>query len=143
MGFPGETENDFVLLLDWLTEAKLARVGCFKYENVDGAGANTLPGHVPEEVKAERYDRLMQHQQAISTEIFRARVGKTIEVMVDEVDEQETVARSYWDAPEIDGNVYLTTNLTLKPGDRLMVTVEDSNEYDLWASPFGLESGAI
>ena len=143
VGFPGETEDDFMLLLDWLTEAKLARVGCFKYENVDGAGANALPGHVAEEVKAERYDRLMQHQQAISTELFRARVGKTIEVIVDEVDEEETVARSYWDAPEIDGNVYLTTNLALKPGDRLMVTVEDSNEYDLWASPFGLENGAI
>jgi ribosomal protein S12 methylthiotransferase len=143
VGFPGETEDDFMLLLDWLTEAKLTRVGCFKYENVDGAGANALPGHVPEEVKAERYDRLMQHQQAISTELFRARVGKTIEVIVDEVDEEMTVARSYWDAPEIDGNVYLTTNLALKPGDRLMVAVEDSNEYDLWASPFGLKNGAI
>ena len=143
VGFPGETEDDFMLLLDWLTEAKLARVGCFKYENVDGAGANALPGHVPEEVKAERYHRLMQHQQAISTELFRERVGKIIEVMVDKVDEEETVARSYWDAPEIDGNVYLTTNLTLKPGDRLMVTVEDSNEYDLWASAFELENGAI
>ena len=143
VGFPGETEDDFMLLLDWLTEAKLTRVGCFKYENVDGAGANALPGQVPEEVKAERYDRLMQHQQAISTELFRARVGKTIEVIVDEVDEEMTVARSYWDAPEIDGNVYLTTNLALKPGDRLMVAVEDSNEYDLWASPFGLENGAI
>ena len=98
---------------------------------------------MPEEVKAERYDRLMQHQQAISTELFRARVGKTIEVIVDEVDEEMTVARSYWDAPEIDGNVYLTTNLALKPGDRLMVAVEDSNEYDLWASPFGLKNGAI
>ena len=143
VGFPGETEDDFMLLLDWLTEAKLTRVGCFKYENVDGAGANALPGQVPEEVKAERYDRLMQHQQAISTELFRARVGKTIEVIVDEVDEEMTVARSYWDAPEIDGNVYLTTNLALKPGDRLMVAVEDSNEYDLWASPFGLKNGAI
>ena len=143
VGFPGETEDDFMLLLDWLTEAKLTRVGCFKYENVDGAGANALPGHVPEEVKAERYDRLMQHQQAISTELFRARVGKTIEVIVDEVNEEVTVARSYWDAPEIDGNVYLTTNLALKPGDRLMVAVEDSNEYDLWASPFGLKNGAI
>jgi ribosomal protein S12 methylthiotransferase len=141
VGFPGETEDDFMLLLHWLTAAKLARVGCFKYENVDGAGANALPGHVPEEVKAERYDRLMQHQQAISTELFRARVGKTIEVIVDEVDKEEAVARSYWDAPEIDGNVYLTTNLALKPGDRLMVTVEDSNEYDLWASPLGLENG--
>ena len=88
VGFPGETEDDFMLLLDWLTEAKLARVGCFKYENVDGASANALPGHVPEEIKAERYDRLMQHQQAISAELLATRVGKTIEVMVDEVDDE-------------------------------------------------------
>jgi ribosomal protein S12 methylthiotransferase len=135
VGFPGETEDDFTLLLDWLTAAKLARVGCFKYENVDGARANVLPGAVPEEVKEERHDRLMQHQQAISAELLRSRVGKTIEVIVDEVDEDRAVARSHWDAPEIDGNVYLTTNPALKPGDRLMVTVEDSNEYDLWASP--------
>ena len=143
VGFPGETEEDFVWLLDWLSEARLSRVGCFKYENVDGARANALPGHVPEDVKEERYDRLMRHQQAISTELFKARVGKTIEVIVDEVDKEEAVARSYWDAPEIDGNVYLTTNLVLKPGDRLMVTVEDSNEYDLWASPSRLENCAI
>ena len=143
VGFPGETEEDFELLLDWLSEARLSRVGCFKYENVDGARANALPGHVPEEVKEERYDRLMRHQQAISAELLGTRVGKTVEVMVDEVDEGGAVARSHWDAPEIDGNVYFTTNLALKPGDRLMVTVEDSNEYDLWASPFGLENGAI
>ena len=142
VGFPGETEQDFALLLDWLSEARLSRVGCFKYENVEGARANSLPGHVPEEVKAERYDRLMQHQQSISAKLSRARVGKTIEVIVDEVDEEEAVARSHWDAPEIDGNVYITTNLSLKPGDRLMVTVEDSNEYDLWARPLGLEHGA-
>ena len=142
VGFPGETEQDFALLLDWLSEARLSRVGCFKYENVEGAKANSLPGHVPEEVKAERYDRLMQHQQSISVKLSRARVGKTIEVIVDEVDEEEAVARSHWDAPEIDGNVYITTNLSLKPGDRLMVTVEDSNEYDLWARPLGLEQGA-
>ena len=143
VGFPGETEDDFMLLLNWLTEARLTRVGCFKYENVEGAVANVLPGHMPEEVKIERYDRLMQRQQAISTELLRARVGKNIEVIVDKVDQEEIVARSYWDAPEIDGNVYLTTNLALKPGDRLMVTVEDSDEYDLWASPFGLENGTI
>jgi len=135
VGFPGETEEDFALLLDWLSEARLSRVGCFKYENVDGARADALPDHVPEEVKAERYDRLMQHQQAISAELLGTRIGKTIEVMVDEVDEGGAIARSHWDAPEIDGNVYLTTNLALKPGDRLMVAVEDSNEYDLWASP--------
>jgi ribosomal protein S12 methylthiotransferase len=143
VGFPGETEDDFALLLDWLAAARLDRVACFKYENVDGAEANALPGLVPEEVKAERYHRLMQQQQNISTGLFRARVGKTIEVIVDEVDKEEAVARSYWDAPEIDGNVYVTTNLSLKPGDRLMVTVDDSNEYDLWASPCGLERGAI
>jgi ribosomal protein S12 methylthiotransferase len=142
VGFPGETEGDFELLLDWLAAARLDRVGCFKYENVDGARANALSGHVPEEVKAERYHRLMQHQQPISTELLRARVGRVVEVIVDEVDKEKVVARSYWDAPEIDGNVYLTTNLSLKPGDRLMVTVEDSNEYDLWASPLGLEHGA-
>ena len=143
VGFPGETEEDFELLLDWLGHAKLTRVGCFKYEDVDGARANALPGHVPEAVKEERYDRLMRHQQAISAELLGSRVGKTVEVMVDEIDEGGAVARSHWDAPEIDGNVYFTTNLALKPGDRLMVTVEDSNEYDLWASPFGLENGAI
>jgi ribosomal protein S12 methylthiotransferase len=142
VGFPGETEEDFALLLDWLAEAKLARVGCFKYENVDGAGANAFSGHVPEEVKAERYDRLMQHQQAISTELLRARIGKTIEVLVDEVDGESAVARSYWDAPEIDGSVHLTTDLAINPGDRLKVTVEDSNEYDLWARSVGLAHGA-
>ena len=106
VGFPGETEQDFALLLDWLAEAKLSRVGCFKYENVDGAAANALPGHVPEEVKAERYDRLMRHQQAISAELLATRIGKTIEVLVDEVDAEGAIARSHWDAPEIDGNVY-------------------------------------
>jgi ribosomal protein S12 methylthiotransferase len=135
VGFPGETENDFGLLLDWLSEARLSRVGCFKYEKVDGAEANALPGHVPEEVSTERYDRLMQHQQAISAELLRSRVGKTIEVMVDEVHDKEVVARSYWDAPAIDGKVYLTTNLAMNPGDRLKVNVEDSDEYDLWAGP--------
>ena len=143
MGFPGETEEDFELLLDWLGQAKLTRVGCFKYENVDGAAANAYPGHVPEEIKVERYDRLMQHQQAISSSLLSARIGKTVEVLVDEVDEKGAIARSHWDAPEIDGNVYLTTNLALKPGDRIMVTVEDSNEYDLWASHSRLENGAI
>jgi ribosomal protein S12 methylthiotransferase len=133
VGFPGETEEDFVLLLDWLNEARLTRVGCFKYEDVDGASANALPGQVPEEVKAERYARLMQRQQAISAELLNGRIGKTIEVMVDEVDDEGAVARSHWDAPEIDGNVYLNGEIGLKSGDRVMVRVGASDEYDLWA----------
>ena len=105
VGFPGETEEDFVFLLDWLGEAQLARVGCFKYEDVDGAAANALPGQVPEEVKEERYERLMRHQQAISESLLAGRVGKTIEMIVDEVDSEGAIARSHWDAPEIDGSM--------------------------------------
>jgi ribosomal protein S12 methylthiotransferase len=132
VGFPGETEQDFAFLLDWLSEARLNRVGCFKYENVDGAGANALGSHVADEVKAERYARLMQHQQQISTELLAARIGQTIEVIVDEVDEEGAIARSSWDAPEIDGSVYLNGELSLSPGDRLKVVVEHADEYDLW-----------
>jgi len=134
VGFPGESEQDFAFLLDWLSEARLNRVGCFKYENVDGAGANALDAHVPDEVKAERYARLMQHQQAISAELLAARVGQTIEVIVDEVDEEGAIARSSWDAPEIDGSVYLNGELSLAPGDRLKVVIEHADEYDLWGS---------
>ncbi len=137
VGFPGETERDFTMQLDFLTEARLPRVGCFKYENVEGAPANALPGHVPEELKAERFARLMEHQQAISADVLAARVGKTIEVMVDTVDDEGAIARSHWDAPEIDGNVFVEASTPLAPGDRLMVTVEEASEYDLWASPAG------
>jgi len=140
VGFPGETEEDFELLLDWLSEARLSRVGCFKYENVDGARANALPGHVPEEVKEERYDRLMRHQQAISAELLGLRVGKLIEVMVDETHEGGAVARSHWDAPEIDGNVYLRGETGLKPGDRVSVMVEAADDYDLFARRIDAEA---
>jgi len=143
VGFPGETEEDFAELLDWLDAAQLARVGCFKYEDVDGASANALPGQIPEEAKAERYARLMAHQQAISEAVLATRVGKTIEVLVDAVDEDGAIARSHWDAPEIDGNVFLEQCEGLKPGDRLMVTVEEANEYDLWASPAARPSPAL
>ena len=115
-------------------EARLARVGCFKYEDVDGAAANALPGQVPQELKEERYARLMQHQQAISADVLAERVGKTIEIIVDEVDTEGAIARSTWDAPEIDGNVYLNGETGLRPGDRARVTVEASDEYDLWGS---------
>jgi ribosomal protein S12 methylthiotransferase len=135
VGFPGESEDDFAELLDWLAEAKLSRVGCFKYEDVAGAAANALPGQVPEEIKAERYDRLMRHQQAISAALLSSRVGKTIEVMVDRLDADGAIARSHWDAPEIDGNVYVNGGQNLKPGDRLSVLVDDADEYDLHARP--------
>ncbi|HKA64225.1 MAG TPA: 30S ribosomal protein S12 methylthiotransferase RimO, partial [Methyloceanibacter sp.] len=108
--------------------------GCFKYEDVDGAASNALPDQVPQELKEERYARLMQHQQAISAEVLAERVGKTIEVIVDEVDGDGAVARSAWDAPEIDGNVYLNGEMGLSPGARARVTVEASDEYDLWAT---------
>ncbi len=143
VGFPGETEDDFSCLLDWLTEARLARVGCFKYEDVDGAAANALPGQVPEEIKAERYDRLMELQQTISAELLRSRVGMTIEVMVDGIEDEGAIARSHWDAPDIDGKVYLNGETALNPGDCLTVLVEDADEYDLFARPIDAASGAI
>ncbi len=134
-GFPGETDDDFMHLLDWLQEAQLDRVGCFKYEAVDGARANALPNHVPEDIKQERWERLMETQQAISTARLAKKVGSTIEVLVDEVDEEGAVARSWADAPDIDGNVYLNGECDLQPGDKLSVFVEHADEYDLWASP--------
>jgi ribosomal protein S12 methylthiotransferase len=141
VGFPGETEEDFTRLLDWLGEAKLSRVGCFKYEDVDGAAANALSGQVPEEVKQERYDRLMRHQQAISASLLASRLGRTIEVIVDEVDGEGAIARSHWDAPEIDGAVYLNGETGVKPGDLLKVKVEETDEYDLWARPVAQPGG--
>ena len=133
VGFPGETEEDFQYLLDWLTEAQLDRVGCFKYSDVEGAAANDLPGAVSEEVKEERWERFMAHQQVISAERLQQKIGKTIQVLIDEVDEEGPIGRSMSDAPEIDGNVYINTEETLQPGDIVSVTVFDADEYDLWA----------
>lgn len=134
-GFPGETEDDFKHLLDWLQAAQLDRVGCFKYEAVEGAPANDLPNHVPEDIKQERWERLMETQQAISTARLAKKVGSTIEVLVDEVDEEGAIARSWADAPDIDGHVYLNGECDLQPGDKLAVVVQHADEYDLWASP--------
>ena len=142
VGFPGETEQDFETLLVWLSAARLARVGCFKYENVDGAAANKLPGHLAEEVKQERYDRLMRHQQAISAELLAAKVGQNIEVMVDTVGGDGAVARSHWDAPEIDGAVLLRETGGVKSGDRLRVRVEAADAYDLVGSPVANSAAA-
>ena len=133
VGFPGETESEFQYLLDWMSEAQLDRVGCFQYSPVKGASANALADPVPDEIKQERWDRFMAHQQAISTERLAARVGKEIEVLIDEVDEDGAIGRSSADAPEIDGCVYVDSQTTLKPGDKVRVRVTDSDEYDLWA----------
>ena len=133
VGFPGETEEDFEFLLDWLEEARLNRVGCFRYEAVAGAAANDLPGAVPEDVKNERYDRFMSAQQAISEELLKGFVGREIDVLVDTVEAGETIGRSYGDAPEIDGAVILSGASDLKPGDMVRARVTDSDEYDLWA----------
>jgi len=133
VGFPGETESEFQYLLDWMSEAQLDRVGCFQYSPVEGAPANALEGAVPDEVKQERYDRFMAHQQTISTERLARKVGKEFDVLIDEVDEDGAVGRSSADAPEIDGSVFVDSAVPLKPGDMVRVRVTDSDEYDLWA----------
>ena len=133
VGFPGETEADFQELLNWIKEARIERAGCFKYEPVEGAKANEIAGAVPEDVKEDRWHRFMEAQQAISAEIQQGKVGRTIEVLVDEIDEEndEAIARSIWDAPEIDGNVFLPGATDLKPGDKLNVKIVEAEEYDL------------
>ncbi len=158
VGFPGETEEDFQYLLTWLEEARLDRVGAFKFEPVSGAAANTLPDPVPEEVKQERYDRVMELSARISAEKLAAKVGKTIEVLIDRVDEVPppeegadkghfdaphpqhhhgigATGRSKADAPEIDGEVHLRDAGHLSPGDIVSVKVEDSDQHDLFGVP--------
>ena len=136
-GFPGETEEDFEYLLDWLKEARLDRVGAFTYSEIEGAAANDLPNPVPEAIKQQRYERLMALQQQISAEKLAEKVGKTLKVLVDEIDEEENIAicRSYADAPEIDGHVYVDNiDASVKVGEFLTVTIDEANEYDLFAS---------
>jgi len=139
VGFPGETEEDFEFLLDWLEEAEIDRAGCFKFEPVKGAPANELEGAVPDELKQERFERLMEVAQDVSTERLATKVGRTIEVLVDDVRpaEGKAVARSKWDAPDIDGQVIIDRARGIKPGDKVMVTVTGSDEYDLFAEPIG------
>src|SRR5436190_17687726 len=131
VGFPGETEEDFEILLDWLEEAQLDRVGCFKYSPVEGAAANALAGAVPEEVKEERYHRFMQAQAAISEDKLAAKVGRTLEVLIDEVQDDTAVGRSHADAPEIDGNVSVA-GAKLKVGQRVNVKITHADTYDLF-----------
>ncbi|MBV7397401.1 30S ribosomal protein S12 methylthiotransferase RimO [Mameliella sediminis] len=134
VGYPGETEEEFQTLLDWLDEAQLDRVGCFQYENVAGARANALPDHVPEEIKAERWARFMEKAQAISEAKLAARLGQRIEVIVDEVDEEGVATcRTKADAPEIDGNLFIDEGAgALEPGQIVTVEVDETGEYDLW-----------
>ena len=134
VGFPGETEADFQLLLDFLAEAQLDRVGCFQYSPVNGAAANELPGAVPEAVKKERWDRFMQAQMAISSEKLKAKIGKTLKVIVDEIGDDGIICRSQGDAPEIDGQVFVKHNAGLEPGDVIEATIEKAGDYDLWGS---------
>ena len=134
VGYPGETEKEFQTLLDWLGEARLDRVGCFKYENVDGARSNDLPGHVPDEVKQDRWERFMETAQAISVDKLAAKVGLVQEVIVDDIDEDGiATCRTMADAPEIDGCLFIDEDTeTLSVGDVVSVEVDEAGEYDLW-----------
>ena len=133
VGYPGETEAEFQILLDWLDEAQLDRVGCFQYENVAGARSNALPDHVPEAVKQDRWERFMAKAQAISEAKLAAKVGSLQQVIVDTVDAEGATCRTRADAPEIDGNLFIDADFEdLAPGDLLTVEVEEAGEYDLW-----------
>jgi ribosomal protein S12 methylthiotransferase len=133
VGFPGETEEEFEELLDFLEQAQLDRVGAFAYSPVEGAKANELPDHIPPEVQQERLARLMLLQEEISEERLKRKIGKTITVLVDEVDGEGAIARSSADAPEIDGLVYIENGPQLSVGDFVEVKITDSDEHDLWA----------
>jgi ribosomal protein S12 methylthiotransferase len=143
VGFPGETEKDFELLLDWLDEAKLDRVGCFKYEPVKGAAANDLGlPQVPDEVKAQRWSRLMAAQNAISARIQRAKIGRRVKAIIDEAGaavadgraDGRARGRTVWDAPEIDGAIHVASRRPLRPGDIVTVKIERAEAYDLYGA---------
>ena len=136
VGFPGETEEDFQLLLGFLKEAQLDRVGCFKFSPVEGAPATEMADQVPENVKEERFHRFMQLQQEISANRLKQKIGKTLDVLVDEIDDEGIIGRSKADAPEVDGLVYVDnlSGIHVKVGDVIKVTITNSDEYDLWGS---------
>jgi ribosomal protein S12 methylthiotransferase len=135
VGFPGETEEDFRFLLDWLDEAKLDRVGAFQYEPVKGAAANDLGLEpVPDEIKANRHKRFMQRAQAISAKKLTAKIGKRLEAIVDEGGAREAKGRTKGDSPQIDGAVHIATRRPLRAGDIVTVKIERSDAYDLWGT---------
>jgi ribosomal protein S12 methylthiotransferase len=136
VGYPGETEAEFQHLLDWMDEAQLDRVGCFQYENVDGARSNDLPDHVAPEVKQDRWDRFMEKAQAISEAKLEAKVGSVMDVIVDDIDEDGVATcRTMADAPEIDGNLFIDEGTSgLSVGEIVSVEVDEAGEYDLWGA---------
>ncbi len=133
VGFPGETDAEFEDLLDFLDEAQLDRVGCFQYSPVEGAAANRIAEPIPDEIKQERYNRFMEKQQAISAAKLQKKIGTTVEVIIDEVDDEGAIGRTQADAPEIDGAVYLNGETHLIPGTIIQAKVFQADEYDLWA----------
>ena len=136
VGFPGETEEDFQMLLDFLKEAQLDRVGCFKFSPVEGAPATDMADQVPEDVKEERFHRFMQLQQEISAERLKQKIGQTLDVIVDEIDDEGIIGRTKADAPEVDGLVYIEnlSGTPVKVGEFIKVTITHSDEYDLWGT---------
>ena len=136
VGFPGETEEDFQMLLDFLKEAQLDRVGCFKFSPVEGAPATEMADQVPEDVKEERFHRFMQLQQEISAERLKQKIGQTLDVIVDEIDDEGIIGRTKADAPEVDGLVYIEnlSGTPVKVGEFIKVTITYSDEYDLWGT---------
>jgi len=136
VGFPGETEEDFQMLLDFLKEAQLDRVGCFKFSPVEGAPATEMADQVPEEVKEERFHRFMELQQEISAERLKQKIGQTLDVIVDEIDDEGIIGRTKADAPEVDGLVYIEnlSGTPVKVGEFIKVTITHSDEYDLWGT---------
>jgi ribosomal protein S12 methylthiotransferase len=132
VGFPGETEEEFEELLNFLEEAQLDRVGCFKYSPVEGATANALPDHVSEDVMEDRLQRFMAVQAKISSDKLQARIGQEYLILVDEINDLGIVGRSYMDAPEVDGKVYLSDDYDAKPGDLIWVQIIHADEHDVW-----------
>ena len=122
-------------MLDWLEEAQLDRVGCFQYENVDGARSNLLLNQVPSDIKQDRWERFMSKANEISSQKLERKVGTTVKVIVDQVAEDKAISRTQADAPEIDGNLFIDKNFShLKPGDLLTVKVDGASDYDLWGA---------
>ncbi len=134
VGFPGETDQEFDELLDFIKLAQLDRVGCFQYSPVDGAAANALDGAIPEDVKQQRWEVFMQTQAEISAERLQAKIGTQQQALVDEIEDGQALARGYADAPEIDGQILIANAAHLQPGDQVTVEIDGADEYDLFAS---------